>query len=90
MVVLVMLQLEPQATICARVGARPVEVDEDFGVTECSATSVTSRDSGCGQTDGLFGDHIHCAEGLGLEMHGRLLEARAGRWRRPRTLVLRP
>ena len=51
-------------------------------------TSVTSCDSGLGQTDWLVGNHFHCAEGLGLELHGRLLEARAGRWRRPRTLVL--
>jgi len=90
MVVLVMLQLEPKATICARVSAWLVEVDEDFGVTKWSATSVASCDSGFGQTDWLFGDHIHCAEGLGLEMHGRLLEARAGRWGRPRSLVFRP
>jgi len=88
MVVLVMFQLKSEATICARVSAWFVEVDEYFGVTEWSAASVTSRDPGFRQTDGLFGDHIHCAERLGLEMHGRLLETRAGRRGRPRTLVL--
>jgi len=90
MVVLAMFQLKSEATICARVSAWFVEVDEDFGVTEWSAASVTSRDSGFGQTDWFFGDHIHCAEGLGLEVHGRLLEARTGRRGRPRTLALRP
>jgi len=88
MVVLVMLQLKPEATICARVSARPIEVDKDFRVAEWTAASVTSCDSGLGQADWLCGDHFHRAEGLRLELHGCLLEARAGRWGRPRTLVL--
>jgi len=87
MVVLVMLQFESETTICARMGAGFIEVDEDFRVTERPAASVTSCDSGLGQTDRLFGDHIHCAEGLGLKLHSRLFEARASRGGRPRLLV---
>jgi len=88
MVVLVMFQLKPEAAICARVSAGPIEVDKDFRVTEWSPASVTSCDSGLGQTNWLFRDHVHCAEGLGLEMHGCLFEAGASRGGRPRTLVL--
>jgi len=90
MVVLVMFQLKPEATICARVSAGLIEVDKDFRVAEWSATSVTSRDSSAGQTNWLFGDHVHCAERLGLKVHSRLFEAGASRWGGPRTLVLRP
>ena len=53
-------------------------------------TPVTSCNSGFGQTNGLPGDQVHCAQRLGLELHGRLFEAGASRGGRPRTLVLRP
>jgi len=88
MVVLVMFQLKPEAAICARVGARLVKIDEDFGVTEWPAASVTSCDSGLGQTNWLLSNQVYCAEGLGLKLHGRLFEARASRGGRPRPLVL--
>ena len=52
------------------------------------STSVASCDSGFGQTNRLPGDHVHCTEGLGLELHGRLLEAGASCRCWPRALVL--
>jgi len=58
------------------------------GVEGSVPTSVTSCDSGLGQTNWLLSNQVYCAEGLGLELHGRLFEARASRGGRPRSLVL--
>jgi len=90
MVVLVMFQFKPEPAICARVGAGLIKIDEDFRVTEWASTSVTSCDSGLGQTNWLLCDQVHCAERLGLELHSSLFEARASRGGRPGPLVLRP
>jgi len=87
MVVLVMFQLKSKAAICARMGAGFIEVDKDFRVTERSIASVASCDPGLGQPNWLLSNHFHCAERLGLKMHGRLFEAGASRWSGPRTLV---
>lgn len=81
---------EPDAAICACVGARFVQVDVYFRVTEGTSTSVACCDPGVQETDWFTLDHGHGAERLWLEIHGCLLEAGACMCVRAASLVGRP
>jgi len=67
--------LKTQSAVSA--GTRPglIEVDVYSGMSEGS-TTIADGYATVDDPDGLFAYEVHCARGVGLQLHVRLLEAR--------------
>lgn len=84
---MVRLLFVAKATITTCLWPRFVQIDEYLRMAKRTVAAVADSLTTLGHSYGLLCDKGHCAEWLGLELHYRLLEARAIGWRRAWSLV---
>jgi len=67
---------ETEPAITARMGARFVQINVDFGMSKWSSATVTDGLASVNESDGLIRYKFHRAERVWLQLHVGLLEAR--------------